>query len=62
METVAVAVRKQSFEVMNKHMCPNCRGAMVEVDRIRENGYSFIWYECVRPGCDGQWLEKHRVN
>ena len=57
-EVKATAVRKRFFEVANRHICPNCECAMAEVDRVDENGYSFIWYECIRAGCDGQWLEK----
>lgn len=39
-------------------LCPDCRSIMSEVDRITENGTTFVWYECTRPGCDGQWLQK----
>lgn len=41
-----------------KQLCPDCRSIMAEVDRVTENGTSFIWYECTREGCGGQWLEK----
>lgn len=58
MEVKAITVTKNFFGVSNKHMCPNCSGAMTEIDRVNENGFSFIWYECIRANCDGQWLEK----
>lgn len=45
-----------------QYLCPDCSGVMTEVDRINEKGFSFIWYECKRSGCDGQWLEKSRLN
>lgn len=39
-------------------LCPDCRSVMSKVDQVAENGLLFIWYECTREGCDGQWLEK----
>jgi hypothetical protein len=42
----------------NNHLCPECGTVMSEADRITENGISFIWYECTREDCNGQWLEK----
>ena len=45
-------------EVFKKHLCPECGGVMSEVARVNENGFAFIWYECVQDSCDGQWLEK----
>lgn len=49
---------KRTLGMTDKHMCPDCRGAMAEVDRVNENGFSFIWYECMQANCNGQWLEK----
>jgi hypothetical protein len=46
------------FELANKHRCPECGGRMAEVERVNENGFSFVWYECMMANCDGQWLEK----
>lgn len=40
-----------------RRRCPECGAAMVEVDRVKENGGFFIWYECTKKGCDGAWLE-----
>jgi len=45
-----------------KHLCPQCGSAMAEAERINENGFSFVWYECIRADCDGQWLEKRAIN
>lgn len=39
-------------------LCPDCRTVMSEANRVTENGITFIWYECTRFDCDGQWLEK----
>ena len=41
-------------ELADNHLCPNCGRMMAEVDRINENGFSFIWYECIKDGCDEQ--------
>lgn len=62
METKAITVKKQFFEGVNKHPCPDCRGEMVEVNRVNENDFSFIWYECTRAGWGEQWLDKKPVN
>ena len=45
-------------EVLKRHLCPECGSVMSEVARTNENGFAFIWYECVQQNCDGQWLEK----
>jgi hypothetical protein len=31
---------------------------MLETDRIVENGFAYIWYECSAEGCMEQWLAK----
>ena len=41
-------------------VCPECGAGMVEVDRCKENSALFIWYECSKKECDGQWLNKTR--
>jgi len=41
--------------------CPECGSPMIEVDRQIENQITFIWYECVRPDCDGQWLQRKSI-
>jgi hypothetical protein len=41
-----------------KEFCPLCRAHMVEVDRRSEDGVLFVWYECSKNNCDGQWLQK----
>jgi len=38
--------------------CPQCKGEMQEVHRAQENGYVYIWLECKKPECAGQWLQK----
>lgn len=57
LETIAITIRN-GHNVINTSMCPDCKGTMTEVDRVVENGFLFVWYECTKDGCDGQWLEK----
>ena len=38
--------------------CTVCGAHMVEVDRRSEDGVLFVWYECSKNNCDGQWLQK----
>ena len=46
------------LQSLNKELCPVCSASMTEVHRCRENGAWFVWHECGRSGCDGQWLQK----
>lgn len=39
-------------------MCPECKSKMKEAERRQENGTTFVWFECSRPECKGQWLRK----
>lgn len=39
-------------------LCPECGAVMNEVDRLKEGLYTFIWLECSKSNCDGQWLQK----
>ncbi len=42
--------------------CPECSAEMMEVDRRNENQALYVWYECSRNNCDGQWLQKMPVS
>jgi len=44
-----------------ERLCPECGAAMVEFDRLEEDGAVFIWYSCTREGCTGQWLVKRAL-
>ena len=48
----------KSRQLPNERHCPECGTQMTEVDRHNENQALFVWYECSRDGCDGQWLQK----
>jgi hypothetical protein len=39
-------------------LCPACGAVMLEVDRSREGNYMFVWFECSKKDCGGQWLQK----
>jgi hypothetical protein len=39
-------------------LCPACGSVMSEVDRLKEGGHIFVWFECGRDNCGGQWLQK----
>jgi hypothetical protein len=45
-------------QALNSQFCHECGARMTEVDRRRENGVLFVWYDCNRKDCDGQWLQK----
>ncbi len=62
METEAISARKELIKEKSGRVCPDCGGSMNEVDRVHEEGFAYIWYECAEIGCDGQWLEKKAVN
>ncbi|MHC4112604.1 MAG: hypothetical protein ACYSUY_16145 [Planctomycetota bacterium] len=45
-------------QALNSQCCPECSARMKEVERRRENGALFVWYDCSRQDCDGHWLQK----
>jgi len=47
-----------SLQIDAERLCPECGAAMVEFDRLTEDGAVFIWYACTREDCTGQWLSK----
>jgi len=53
--------RPEYADVFNLHVCPECGVPMVEIEKIKEGGFLFIWYECKQDDCDGQWLEKKKA-
>lgn len=58
-DTDELTVENRRAEV--EQICPECGAAMVESDRLSEEGAVFIWYACTRDGCTGQWLTKHAM-
>ena len=43
---------------LRQQFCPECGAAMIETDRLIEDGATYIWYQCSKNGCDGSWLKK----
>ena len=59
METkTTLDLTKSDSQKGERPICSQCNAGMIAAEQCRENGFSFIWYECTRDGCDGQWLEK----
>ena len=54
--TIGISIRFRQAAIQ-KH-CPECGCLMKEVHRCNENGAVFVWYECERNDCNGQWLQK----
>ena len=54
------SVLAKSQQPQKQKFCSECGAQMVEVDRRSEGGTLFVWYECSRDNCDGQWLQKIR--
>ena len=50
------------LQALDEHFCPECGSNLMEVERRNENGALYVWYECSRNGCDGQWLQKMPVS
>ena len=55
----SVNVSTRSERAVNEKCCPECGARMVEVDRCNENGSLFVWYQCSKNNCEGQWLQKN---
>jgi hypothetical protein len=43
-------------------LCPECGAVMNEVDHLKEGPCTFIWLECSKSDCGGQWLQKKPNN
>ncbi len=54
---------KRFHQTSDRKCCPECGDSMIEVDRSNENGALFVWHECSKNDCNGQWLQKipHKV-
>jgi hypothetical protein len=40
--------------------CPECGATMTEKDRLAEGRNIYIWFECSRSDCYGQWMQKKK--
>lgn len=52
-------VKVSLFNVVNNQQCPQCGGRMKELDRRKEGSITFIWFECYKADCDGQWMQPY---
>ena len=58
-ETKAFCIK---YSKVNEYcLCPECGAVMNEVDRMTEAHYVYIWFECSKSDCMGQWLKKVKV-
>lgn len=55
------AKAKNTAVNMRRMSCPECGTAMHEAYRSNEDSGIFIWYECAKDKCCGQWLEKYSL-
>ena len=56
METNSLCLRLQRAAA--RLLCPECGSRMTEVDRLKEDGTVYVWYQCRNDTCKGQWLQK----
>ena len=47
------------FNAANYRHCPQCGGVMKEVEKRKEGLTTYVWLECVKANCDGQWLRTY---
>jgi hypothetical protein len=47
------------FNVVNNRRCPQCGSSMNEEVRYKEGAITYVWFECVRTDCDGQWMQSY---
>lgn len=54
--------RNSAFAALHRaqtrKLCSECNTPMALIDRCHENGTLFLWYQCTRKNCAGQWLQK----
>ena len=41
-------------------LCPECGSQMDEMGRLNEGDGAYVWLQCGKGGCGGQWLQKKR--
>lgn len=51
-----------SMNALSFQYCPQCGQPMKEVDRVNENGSTYVWYDCQSSDCMGSLLRKIRQN
>jgi hypothetical protein len=46
-----------SCNTVNSQCCPQCGSQMKEAERRKEGATIFVWFDCIKADCDGQWLQ-----
>lgn len=52
-------VKISLLDVVNNRHCPQCGGLMKEAERCKEGSIVYVWFECVKTECDGQWFQSY---
>jgi len=45
-------------QAANRQLCLECGVQMTEIDQLSDDRIVFVWYECTKNNCSGQWLQK----
>jgi len=45
--------------VVNNRYCPQCGSMMKEAKRRKGGSVTFLWFECIKANCEGQWLHSY---
>ncbi len=52
------SISRKFLKAEGSGRCPECGAVMNEVERCTESGCTYIWFECSRTACDGNWLQR----
>jgi hypothetical protein len=52
-------VKISLFKVTNDRRCPQCGNPMKEAERCNEGSITYVWFECAKADCDGQWWQSY---
>jgi hypothetical protein len=52
-------VKVSLFNVINNRHCPQCGSQMKESEKRKEGAFTFVWFECIKSGCKGQWIQSY---
>lgn len=58
----ADTINSKFYQADELGLCPKCGAIMNEADRLSEGECIYIWLECSKNACDGQWLQRKSNN
>ena len=59
MSTKTLSAMSVKFkQAIYQKSCPECAAPMEKIEHAYEDRTLFIWYQCSRKECDGNWLQK----